>query len=374
MTICFMNMTEIQLFFVVNLLVGLISALYGVGMFRDAAVYNRELDAGIAAPALFIGRIIGAMPRLVFQTVVFIIPYYYMSEPTISLSLLWRTLLLGQLSAFGMGIMVVVFVPGPGAEVNAVLLGLLSWTFSGLMPTAKTLNTSYFGMGLVGMKSSYCRWMFGSELIGSAAVSAPCSRSVYGYTMMATGLIDSFSTNPLSAQNTQRLIFNTTEIFEQCGPQCPGGGASGATGNVPFDIPGLNPNNQTIKEIYTFDLPVYNSWPHDMLLAEQHQAVIMTVIAFLAMLALSQKQLIEQFYAKWHVMKDNLGTKLDYSNRRVVAWITGTPISEDVPVTRGTNGSSVAVNGSIAAGSGVERVQLQKNPLLINGAEAQDSL
>ncbi len=182
-----MGIDYIQLMFVINMLIGLVAGLYGVSIFSNIDLLNRYRNSGISNSATFFGTITASIPRLLFQNAVFNIPYKNINAPLIRGEYLVAITLLGQSSAYMVGMILCVAFEGKSAEVYSVILTLLFWTFSGLAPVASQLEGSV--LGRAGMWTSYTAWMFRSEVVLNALYRAECGRAEHGTQLNSMGLL-----------------------------------------------------------------------------------------------------------------------------------------------------------------------------------------
>jgi ABC-type multidrug transport system ATPase subunit len=202
-----MNMNINQLLFVANLLFGLVSGLYGASIFKDHALLNRYKSSGLNTIALFFGVVIASIPRILIQNVAFNVPFYNINCPMIRGINLFQLTLVGQLTAYMIGMTFCVMFPSGGADVNTVMGTLILWVFSGLNPKASELDDST--PGKVGMYFSFTRWMLGSELILAADRQSMCSGTFNALALEELGILPEDATT--TTKIAQVITLNDTQ-------------------------------------------------------------------------------------------------------------------------------------------------------------------
>ena len=268
-----------QLMFVINMLIGLVAGLYGVSIFRDIDLLNRYRNSGISNSATFLGTIVASIPRMLFQNAVFNVPYKNINVPLIKGEYLIAITLLGQVTAYMVGIILCVALDSKSADVYSVILTLLFWTFSGMAPVARSLNNTFFGR--TGMWLSYCRWMFGSEMVLNAVSRAPCGASQHGLALKEMGLLPQKYIQ-FSNKTQDICIRNTT--------------SDSTTGTLLYVY---------VNGTSTYLAPeLVDGWSEYYRCATQG-VILFAIITFLAMAALSQRQFLRLSLAKAEITLHN---------------------------------------------------------------------
>lgn len=275
-----MGIDYIQLMFVINMLIGLVAGLYGVSIFSNIDLLNRYRNSGISNSATFFGTIIASIPRVLFQNAVFNVPYKNINTPLIRGEYLVAITLLGQCSAYMVGMILCVAFEGKSADVYSVILTLLFWTFSGLAPVASQLQSSFFGR--VGMWTSYTAWMFRSEVVLNALYRAECGRAEHAIKLNQMGLLGD---DYVAYTNTSQDICIANSTY----------------------------NSETEQEMYIYvngsvevEHPVMlNAW-YDYQYSSSQGGLLFLLFAGMAMLCLSYRQFVRMTIAKLDARMQNL--------------------------------------------------------------------
>ena len=275
-----MGIDYIQLMFVINMLIGLVAGLYGVSIFSNIDLLNRYRNSGISNSATFFGTIIASIPRVLFEDAVFNVPYKNINTPLIRGEYLVAITLLGQCSAYMVGMILCVAFEGKSADVYSVILTLLFWTFSGLAPVASQLQSSF--LGRVGMWTSYTAWMFRSEVVLNALYRAECGRAEHAVKLNQMGLLGD---DYVAYTNTSQDICIANSTY----------------------------NSETEQEMYIYvngsvevEHPVMlNAW-YDYQYSSTQGGLLFLLFAMMAMLCLSYRQFVRVTIAKLDARMQNL--------------------------------------------------------------------
>jgi ABC-type multidrug transport system ATPase subunit len=150
---------------ILTLVIGLTAMLSALKIFgKEGAVFKREARSGISSSAYLLGKAFAYLPKIALAPAILMYAYVPAAYPRTLSVHMYISLVSAELCCCTIGVFVSLMVKEESMEVTAVVLGLISFLFSGNSPTLASIE-ALGPVGKFAMAISYSRWCSGGLAI-----------------------------------------------------------------------------------------------------------------------------------------------------------------------------------------------------------------